>query len=63
MEYVNNLGLNLECSANFFKNDDDKFLKYLNFVSSHPTNEKRLKNILAKNENKDVECRVLEYEF
>lgn len=63
IQIMNELWLNINCAINFFEDDDYKFIKYLNFIWSHPTNEARIKNIEEKNKNPEKDCTLLEYEF
>lgn len=63
IELINKMWLNLDCSSNFFKKENDIFANYLQLISSHPTNQKRIKNIKSKNENNEKECTKLNLEI
>lgn len=58
---VNEMNLNLDCSLNFFEKENNIFDNYLQLVSDHPTNMKRIKNIKEQNKNLDKECTIFEY--
>jgi predicted metalloprotease with PDZ domain len=55
------MNLNLDCSLNFFEKENNIFDNYLQLVSDHPTNMKRIKNIKEQNKNLDKECTIFEY--
>lgn len=61
--FINELWMNLNCSLNFFKNKDNKFTKYLNLNSSHPTDTERIKNLKSKTMFDKKECTPLNYNF
>ncbi len=59
IKLLNDMELNLECSLNFFNKDTDIFSSYLQFISTHPTNISRIKNIRKNNKFPDKECSEL----
>lgn len=42
---INDTWLNLNCALNFFKDEENIFLEYLNLASTHPTNKIRIKKL------------------
>lgn len=57
---VNKMNLNLGCSLNFFE-EESYFQTYLQFISTHPSNIKRIENIKKQNLNTHKECNAFHY--
>ncbi|MFC1797808.1 hypothetical protein ACFLY2_01160 [Patescibacteria group bacterium] len=57
------MNLNLDCSLNFFEKENNIFDDYLQLISTHPTNIKRIENIKEQNLNPGKECSEFIYEI
>lgn len=61
IKLINDMWLNLKCSTYFFEKDNDKFNTYKQFLSDHPTNINRIKNINKQNLNTNKKCNLFNY--
>ena len=62
IELINSLERNLECSIDFLLENPDDQYKMLEFFSTHPSDENRIKNIREQNKYPNKECTPYSYE-
>lgn len=58
---INSMWLNLECSSNFFEEENSIFEKYLEINSTHPSSLKRKENLIKNSTHILKECTILNY--